>query len=64
MREGGNKMRIVVDEMPKEPKECLFSADHHRNGNIVCQFDVLTPCNPQECPYLKREHSSIEFDIK
>ena len=55
-------MRIIVDEMPKEPKECLFVKDHH--GNMVCGLNVLESCNPNECKYLKEEHKNIVFDIK
>ena len=60
-------MKIIVDEMPKEPKECLFSEKTVGMDKLYdCKFDNKLCCsdNLQKCPYLKREHRSIEFDIK
>ena len=55
-------MKIIVDEMPKEPKECLFVEDHREN--MLCGLNVSQPCNPKECKYLKEEHKNIIFDIE
>ena len=52
-------MKIVVDEIPKEPKDCLFVKDHR--GNMMCGLNVLEKCNPKECKYLKEEHKNIVF---
>ena len=55
-------MKIIVDEMPKESKECLFVEDHREN--MLCGLNVSEPCNPKECKYLKEEHKNIIFDIE
>lgn len=44
-------MRIIVDEMPKEPKDCLYSEVRNQwvtctKGNFVCE-------NTKRCKYLK-----------
>ena len=46
-------MRIIVDEIPKEQKECLFS-ERTFNGNYVCKFQgSCIVCNPERCKFLK-----------
>lgn len=46
-------MRIIVDEIPKEQKECLFS-ERTYSGNYVCKFQgSCIVCNPLRCKFLK-----------
>lgn len=46
-------MKIIVDEMPKEQKECLFSKRTY-SGNYVCKFQgCCRVCNPERCNFLK-----------
>ena len=46
-------MKIIVDEMPKEQKECLFSEMVY-SGNYVCKFQgSCMVCNPEKCKFLK-----------
>lgn len=48
-------MKILVDERPKEPKDCLFAERTYR-GNYVCKFQGGCICceNTKECKFLKR----------
>ena len=46
-------MKIIVDKMPEEPKECLFSHQAY-SGNYVCKFQgECIVCNIQRCKYLQ-----------
>ena len=46
-------MKIIVDEIPKEKKECLFS-ERIYGGNYVCKFyGCCRVCNPERCNFLK-----------
>ncbi len=46
-------MKIIVDEIPKEQKECLFS-ERTYSGNYVCKFQGrCIVCNPERCKFLK-----------
>ena len=46
-------MRILVDEMPEEPKECYYSV--FMNGQHRCTIKKLLECNlkGKECHLLK-----------
>lgn len=40
-------MKLIVDEMPKEPKECIFS-EHYSTG-YVCGLHQGRGCEPIKC---------------
>lgn len=52
-------MKIIVDEMPKKPKECLFSRWNCEYGFLCSQIKYkLKPCylvKNMPCPYLKEQ---------
>lgn len=46
-------MQIVVDQKPKEPKECVFHEKTY-TGNYVCKLQhSCIVCNPDKCKFLK-----------
>ena len=46
-------MKIIVDGIPKEQKECLFS-ERTYSGNYVCKFQgSCIVCNLETCNFLK-----------
>ena len=50
-------MRIIVDEMPKEPKECLFARWNCEHG-WLCTWIKYKQCYLDRnlcCPYLKKQ---------
>ena len=52
-------MRIIVDKMPEQPKDCLFSLWNCEYG-WRCKL-IKDSCNLSEnlkCPYLKQEEES------
>lgn len=49
-------MKLIVDEMPNTPSDCVFSAPHYTG--IRCDFmrcTAIVPCYlaNNECPFLK-----------
>lgn len=46
-------MRLIVDTMPKEPKECLFSKKESIGENYLCGFHGCVICNVDKCKKLK-----------
>lgn len=40
-------MKIIVDEMPSEPKECIFSE------HTACKLWQGRCCEPSKCDFLK-----------
>ena len=47
-------MRIIVDEMPNESKDCIFSECTNRErGNYVCKLYRGRGCEPARCKFLK-----------
>ena len=60
-------MKILVDEMPKEASECMFSSKFDFNivQDFVCMFD--SPCLLEawgKCPYLKPLDKPVKDDCK
>lgn len=47
-------MKIIVDKMPAESKECLFSRKAY-SGNYVCKFqgECIICQDTQKCNYLQ-----------
>lgn len=45
-------MKIIVDKMPNEPKECIFS-ECTNQGNYVCNLHQGRGCEPNRCNFLK-----------
>ena len=49
-------MKVIVDELPKEPKECLFSKwDKAAFCGYICPFKGDYCWEVDECPFLKQE---------
>ena len=49
-----NYMRIIVDEMPSESKDCIFSECVNRErGSYVCKLHQRRGCEPARCKFLK-----------
>lgn len=47
-------MKIIVDKMPNEPKECIFSeCTNQFRGNYVCNLYQGRGCEPNKCVFLK-----------
>lgn len=44
-------MKIIVDKMPNEQKECIFS--YQLRGNYVCNLYQGRGCEPNRCNFLK-----------
>lgn len=44
-------MKIIVDEMPKEPRECIFS-EHYSTG-YICGLHQGRRCEISKCDKLK-----------
>lgn len=55
-------MKILVDERPKEPKECLFS-EKTLSENYVCKFQgsCMVCKDTKKCEFLKRI-GNYQFD--
>lgn len=45
-------MKIIVDKMPNEPKECIFS-ECTNQSNYVCNLHQGRGCEPNRCNFLK-----------
>lgn len=45
-------MKIIVDKMPNEPKECIFSECTNQD-NYVCNLHQGRVCEPNRCNFLK-----------
>ena len=45
-------MKILVDEIPKEPSECVFSTTNFY-GKFICKFTNCTICDVENCIYIK-----------
>lgn len=56
-------MRLVVDMMPKEPKNCLFSERSPISDNYLCKFHGAKVCEIDKCKHL-REIGSFGFSYK
>ena len=62
-------MRIIVDRMPEESDECLFSKYISKYGYYcILHNSIFSPkllvlemqkCNIENCPYLQEEKSHI-----
>ena len=47
-------MKIIVDKMPNEPKECIFSeCTNQLRGNYACNLYQRRWCEPNKCNFLK-----------
>lgn len=47
-------MKIIVDKMPNEPEECIFSeCTNQLRGNYVCDLHQGRGCEPNKCDFLK-----------
>lgn len=45
-------MKIIVDEMPNEPKECIFSeCTNQLHGNYTCNLCQGRGCEPDRCRF-------------
>ena len=55
-------MKILVDERPKEPKECLFS-EKTLSENYVCKFQgsCIVCGDTKKCEFLK-QIGDYQFD--
>lgn len=43
-------MKIIVDKMPNEPKECIFSeCTNQLRGNYACNLYQGRGCEPNRC---------------
>lgn len=45
-------MKIIVDEMPKEPDDCIFARTNFYE-RAICKFTNCTICDVSKCKYLK-----------
>lgn len=47
-------MKIIVDKIPNEPKECIFSeCTNQLHGSYVCNLYQGKGCEPNKCNFLK-----------
>lgn len=47
-------MKIIVDKMPDEPKECIFSeCTNQLRGNYACNLYQGRGCKPNKCVFFK-----------
>lgn len=47
-------MKIIVDEIPSESKECIFSECTSRlHGSYICKLWQGRGCEPSKCDLLK-----------
>lgn len=47
-------MKIIVDKMPNEPQECIFSkCTNQLRDNYVCKLYQCRGCQPDRCNSLK-----------
>jgi hypothetical protein len=47
-------LKILVDKMPNEPKECIFSkCTNQLHGNYACNLYQGRGCEPNKCVFLK-----------
>lgn len=47
-------MKIIVDKMPNEQKECIFSkCTNQLRGNYACDLHQGRGCEPSKCDFLK-----------
>lgn len=47
-------LKILVDKMPNEPKECIFSkCTNQLRGNYACNLYQGRGCEPNKCVFLK-----------
>lgn len=52
-------MRVIVDELPDKPEDCLFAEYIGMTSKYKCMFKhgMYSRCNldcDKECPYLKK----------
>ena len=47
-------MKIIVDKLPQNPKECIFSEKTY-SDSYVCGFHDCVSCNPKTCEYLSEQ---------
>ena len=52
-------MKIVVDKLPRKPKECIFSEKVSSSG-YTCGFHNCVSCNPETCEYLLEQTYKTE----
>ena len=59
-------MKIIVDKMPKNPKECIFSECMDiQYSNYICKMHICKlhqgkGCDPDKCNFLKPLNSNIK----
>lgn len=47
-------LKILIDKMPDEPKECIFSeCTNQLRGDYVCNLYKGRGCEPNRCYFLK-----------
>lgn len=47
-------MKIIVDKIPNEPKECIFSeCTNQLRGNYACNLYQGRGCEPNRCVFFK-----------
>lgn len=61
-------MKIIVDELPKVPEDCLFAEYISMTNKYKCMFrhGMYSRCDidPEgECPYLKEKYPIFEFEV-
>lgn len=55
-------MKVIVDELPKKPEDCVFSDYVGMTGRCVCflKSGIYSRCDldmNKECPHLKKGES-------
>lgn len=57
-------MKIIVDKMPDEPKECIFSeCTNQLRGDYVCNLYKGRGCEPNKYYFLKTivDYHAVEY---
>lgn len=53
-------MKIIVDKLPNEPWQCLFSVPDDEGLKAKCSLKVKRSCDPKTCILLKEEQSKVQ----
>ena len=57
-------LKIIVDKMPNEPKECIFSeCTNQLRGNYACNLYQGRGCEPNRCNSLKQLRTIMRLNI-
>ena len=57
-------LKIIVDKIPNEPKECIFSECMNQlRGNYACNLYQGRGCEPNRCNSLKpiTDYHAVEY---